>query len=357
MAKMRVAIVFGGMSGEHEISCISGAAIADNIDTDKYEVFKLGITKKGRWLLYPGGTDKMRDGSWDTFPDCVPAFISPDATTRGMVLSHDGSFDVVKLDMVFPALHGKFGEDGTVQGLFELAGLPYVGCGVLASALCLDKQFANQIFDFRGIPHTPWMCVEKEDLSDIDGVLFRLRGKMDFPIFAKPAGGGSSLGVTKAHNEAELRTAIQTALAHDSKVLLEQGVEGQEVECAVIGNADPCSTLPGEIVSCKEIYDYEAKYQSGNASRLILPAALPKEKLEEVRQMALRAYAALGCTGLARADFFVERGTGRVLISELNTMPGFTTISMYPKLMEKDGISFTTLIDRLIGYALERAEG
>ena len=354
MAKMRVAVLFGGMSGEYEISCISGAAICDNMDCDKYEIYKIGITKKGRWLLYPGATDKMRDGAWETCPDCVPAFIAPDRTTHGMVLNHDASFDVVKLDMVFPALHGKYGEDGTVQGLLELAGIPYVGCGVLSSALCMDKSIANLLFDVHGIPHTPWMAVTQADMANIDAILFRLREKMQFPIIAKPSSAGSSLGVTKANNEEELRAAILAALTHDSTVLLEQEVVGQEVECAVIGNDDPWSTLPGEIVSCNELYDYEAKYHSGNASELLIPANLPQEKLVEVRDMALKAYKALGCSGLSRADFFVEKNTGKVLISEQNTLPGFTTISMYPKLMQASGLSFTILIDQLIEMAQEK---
>jgi D-alanine-D-alanine ligase len=356
MAKPRVAVLFGGVSGEHEISCISGATIADHIDTDKYEVFKLGITKKGRWLLYPGETGMMRDGSWDTCPGNVPAFISPDRALRGVVLDRGGVFDVVGLDMVFPALHGIGGEDGTVQGLLELAGIPYVGCGVLASATCMDKSAANLVFEARGIPHTPWMVVEREALEDIDLLFSRLRGRITFPIIAKPARGGSSLGVTKAHDAGQLRAAIRAAGAHDRRVLLESAVDGQEVECAVIGNAAPHSTLPGEVVSCNEIYDYEAKYRSGDASRLYLPARLPPAKLEEVRALAERAFSALGCEGLARADFFVERGSGRVLVSELNTMPGFTSISMYSKLMAHEGTGFTPLIDRLILLARERFE-
>ncbi|MDL2293572.1 D-alanine--D-alanine ligase [Ruminococcaceae bacterium OttesenSCG-928-D13] len=354
---MRVAVLFGGVSGEHAVSCVSGAAVCDNINPDKYEVYKVGITKKGRWLLYPGGTEAMRDGGWDTCADCVPAFISPDTTTRGLVLNHEGTFDTVKLDMVFPVLHGHGGEDGTVQGLLELAGIPYVGCGVLSSALCMDKSYANQIFDAHGIPHTPWMTVDRDEVDDMDGLLFRMGEKLKFPVFAKPAAAGSSLGVTKARNADELKTAVRIALAHGQKVLLEQGVDGHEVECAVIGNASPHASLPGEVVSCHEIYDYEAKYESGDASKLLIPAPLPPEKLDEVRAMALRAYKACGCRGLARVDFFVEKATGRVLLSELNTMPGFTPISMYAKLLAHGGISFTDMIDRLILYATECFEG
>ncbi|MDL2219160.1 D-alanine--D-alanine ligase [Ruminococcaceae bacterium OttesenSCG-928-O06] len=357
MAKLRVAVLFGGVSTEHEISLISGAAIADNMDADRYEVWKIGITKKGRWLLYPGPTAGIRDGSWETSPDCVPAFLSPDRTNHGLVLNHGSTFDVLKLDMVFPALHGKYGEDGTVQGLLEMAGIPYVGCGVLASATCMDKAAANLVFAQHGIAHTPWLAVHRTQMADEAAMLRRVTDAMAFPVFVKPAAAGSSIGVTKVKTPEELRAAMLLASAHHHTVLVEEAVVGQEVECAVLGNETPVCTLPGEIISCNEVYDYEAKYESGDASRLLLPANLPVEKLEEVRAVALKAYAALGCSGLSRIDFFVREGTGEVLISEINTMPGFTPISMYPKLMEKDGLPFPKLVDRLVQLAQERAEG
>ncbi len=356
MAKTRVAVLFGGVSSEHEISCISAAAIVDNIDKDKYEVFKIGITKRGRWLLYPGGTDKMRDGSWDTFEDCVHAFISPDSATRGIVTSHEGSFDAIKLDAVFPVLHGKGGEDGTVQGLLELAQIPYVGCGVGASADCMDKCVANTLFEAANIPHTPWTCVTRDDIDDVDDMLWRMSKTLSFPVFVKPSSAGSSIGVTKVNSREELQSALRLAAAHDHKVIVEKAVQGREVECAVLGNTQLLCTLPGEIVSCnEEIYDYDAKYKSGDDSKLYIPARLSDEKLQEIKELALRAYKALGCQGLSRVDFFVEEDTGNVLLSEINTMPGFTSISMYPKLMENMGISFTDLIDRLIELALERS--
>lgn len=355
MAKTRVAVLFGGVSSEHEISCVSAAAIVDNMSTDKYDVLKIGITKKGRWLLYPGGTDKMREGTWDTFTDCVPAFISPDSTTRGIVTNSAGTFDVNKIDVVFPVLHGRNGEDGTVQGLLDLSGIPYVGCGVLSSAACMDKVIANQLFEAAGIPHTPWMSVSKDELENFEKLLFRLSEKIRFPLFVKPAIGGSSVGVTKVKDPDELRTAIQLALAHDRKVLIEQAVNGKEVECAVLGNAEPICSLPGEIVACNEVYDYEAKYQSGDSSKLHLPARLSAEKMEELRMYAVRAYKAMDCAGLSRVDFFVQED-GAVLLNEINTLPGFTPISMYPKLMEMTGFSFGQLVDQLISLALERAE-
>ncbi len=357
MAKLRAAVLFGGRSTEHEISCISAAAVIDHMDPDKYDIMKIGITKKGRWLLYPGGTAEIRDGSWDKNPDTVPAFITPDAVSHGIATSHDGQFDVVKLDVVFPVLHGMGGEDGTVQGLLELAGLPYVGAGVLSSAMCMDKSAANRIFDAEGIPHTPWMAADRMAAESFDDILSQIREKLSFPLFVKPAGAGSSIGVTKVADEEGLRAAFALAAAHGRTVVLEQAVAGQEVECAVLGNTQLFATRPGEIVSCNEIYDYEAKYHSEDASRLFIPARLAPEKAEEVREMALWAYRALRCEGMARVDFFVEEGSGRVLLSEINTIPGFTAISMYPKLMEYEGIPFGELIDKLIDCALERAEG
>lgn len=357
LAKMRVAVIFGGASSEHDISCISASAVAEALDADKYEVYKIGITQRGRWLLYPGGTEGMCTPDWHENPDVVPAILSPDRTTRGIITSIGGSFDVIKIDLAFPVLHGRNGEDGTVQGLLEMAGIPYVGCGVLASAACMDKAFANRIFDATGIAHTPWLVADRRDLFEFDQLLFKISEKLSFPLFVKPAVGGSSIGITKVKDSAELRAAVQLASAHDNKILFEQAVVGREVECAVLGNHDPDATLPGEVVSCNEIYDYEAKYRSDGGSKLHLPAPLGEEKLKEVRAMALRAYEALGCEGLSRVDFFVEEGSERVLLNEINTMPGFTSISMYSKLWEMTGLAFPDLCDRLVALALERAEG
>ncbi len=355
MAKMRVALLFGGVSTEHEISCISAAAIADNLSDERYEVFKIGITQKGRWLLYPGGTEEMRSMEWDKNPDNVPAILSPDRVTHGLVACHEGSFDAIKLDVVFPALHGRNGEDGTVQGLLDLSGIPYVGCGVLASAACMDKVTACRLFEAAGIPHTPWMAAGRAETADFEKLLFRLRAQLQFPLFVKPSVGGSSIGITKVKTPEELPSAIKLATANDKTVLFEQAVEGQEVECAVLGGEEPLVSVPGEICSCHEAYDFEAKYRSGDASKLLIPAQLSEEKSEEVRQLAQRAYRALGCTGLARVDFFVDK-SGKVYLNEINTMPGFTAISMYPKLMAHSGLHFQELCHQLIQQALERAE-
>lgn len=355
MKKPQVLILFGGNSSEHEVSCISGASVADGLVAAGYKTQKIGITKVGQWLLYPGPTQNMADGSWQKDPACVPAFISPDTTVRGVICLQNGKAELLHPDVVFPVLHGRNGEDGTLQGLLDLSGIPYVGCGTLSSATCMDKAVANTLFDAAGIAHTPWLALTRAQAQDFAQVLRIVTEKLAYPIFVKPSVGGSSVGISKAKNNNELRAAVELAFLHDDKVVFEQGVDGHEVECAVLGNDVLFSSLPGEVESCNEVYDYEAKYQSGDASKLYLPARLPQQKLEEVRNMALKAYAALGCAGLSRVDFFVERESGRVMLNEINTLPGFTSISMYSKLMDMSGVPFNELLDKLIALALERA--
>jgi len=355
MAKRKVCVLFGGISSEHEVSCVSATSVIRNIPADKYEVIPVGITKKGRWLYYPGPVEKLADGSWETAGDCVPAFLSPDATDRALVKCENGNFTLQKIDVVFPVLHGLGGEDGTVQGLLELAGIPYVGCGVLASALCMDKAAANLVMDAAGIARCEWDYMIRSELPQMDAIADRLERKLGWPIFVKPANSGSSVGISKAHNRAELDNAVKLALAHDSRVVFERFVTGQEVECAVMGNDAVFSTRPGEILASEEFYTYDDKYKSGK-SEVVIPARLSEEKLDEVRAVAVRAYKTLCCTGLARADFFVEAGTGRVLLNEINTMPGFTSISMYPKLMIHEGMSYGQLLDKLISLAFDRKE-
>ena len=302
------ALVFGGLSSEHEVSRVSAGTFADNMDPARYELIKIGITKEGRWLYTEATSAQMADGSWEDLPGNMPCVLSPDRADHGAILfTPSGHVEKLHIDVVVPVLHGLWGEDGTIQGLLELAGIPYVGCGVLASAVCM----------------------------------------------VKPANAGSSVGVTKAGTPAELAQAIRLALENDRKVVFESFVDGQEVECAVIGSEPAASTRPGEILAGAEFYTYDDKYKNG-VSQTVIPARLPDEKLDEVKALAARAYDALGCEGLARCDFFVERGTGRVLINEINTLPGFTSISMYPKLMEHDGTPLPQLIDRLIALAMER---
>ena len=352
---LAAALLFGGLSSEHEVSRVSAGTFADNMSADHYTVYKVGITKGGRWLLTNATTAQMADGSWETLPDNHSCLISPDRDTHGMlVFGADGTAETIRLDVVIPALHGLWGEDGTVQGLLELAGIPYVGCGVLASAACMDKAVANALFEAAGVPHCPWMSFTRYDLeTDLDACCEQLEGKLRYPMFVKPANGGSSVGISKVLDRYSLRTAIEMALREDNKLVFEAFVDGQEVECAALGSDPALATLPGEILAGAEFYTYDDKYKNG-VSRTVIPASLPQEKLEEVRDLARKAYTALGCEGLSRCDFFVEKGTGRVLINEINTFPGFTAISMYPQLMGSVGLSVPELIDELIQLALER---
>ena len=355
--KLCVVVLFGGMSSEHEVSRVSAGTFVDNLDRARYEVLTVGITREGRWLCTEATSAQMADGSWEELPGNMPCVISPDRADHGMILfTPSGQVEKLHVDVVIPALHGLWGEDGTVQGLLELAGIPYVGCGVLASAVCMDKAVANALFDAAGIPHTKWLSACRWEIeSDLDGVCDGAIAKLGWPIFVKPANAGSSVGITKAHDRDELKQAIALALENDHKVVFEAFVDGHEVECAVIGSDPAVATRPGEILAGAEFYTYDDKYKNG-VSQVVIPARLSEEKLDEVKTYAAMAYTALGCEGLARCDFFVEKGTGRVMINEINTFPGFTSISMYPKLMEHEGLPVPALIDRLIELALERTE-
>lgn len=350
-----VVLLFGGMSSEHEVSRVSVGNFVSNIDRTKYEVLTVGITKEGRWLYTEASAAQMADGSWEDLPGNMPCVISPDRADHGMILfTPFGQVEKLHVDVVIPVLHGLWGEDGTVQGLLELAGIPYVGCGVLASAACMDKAVANALFEANGIPHTKWLAANRWEVeTDPDGVCDGVEAKLGWPVFVKPANAGSSVGISKASSREELKQAIALALENDRKIVFEAFVDGQEVECAVIGSDPAVVTRPGEILAGDEFYTYDDKYKNG-VSQTVIPAHLPEEKLDEVKTYAALAYTALGCEGLARCDFFVERGTGRVLINEINTFPGFTSISMYPKLMEHAGLPVPALIDRLIALALER---
>ena len=356
MEKKIICVVFGGVSSEHEVSCLSVTSVVTHIPKEKYDIVMLGITKRGKWLYYSGPVEKIASGAWETDPCCCSAFLSPDPTVHGIVKLLDGKAECVRVDAVFPVLHGKGGEDGTLQGLLEMACIPYVGCGVLGSAVCMDKIIADLVMDAAGIARCEWDYMLAGDEADFDALEARVAAKLSYPIFVKPANAGSSVGITKAHDKAELKEAIALALRHDDRILFERFVDGHEVECAVIGNGrDVQSTLPGEILASKEFYDYEDKYLAGN-STVAIPAHLSFEKLKEVQAAAVRAYQTLCCAGLARADFFVERKTGRVLLNEINTLPGFTDISMYPKLMMDAGLSYGELLDKLIRLAFARKE-
>lgn len=356
---MRIAVFFGGVSSEHEVSCVSAATVLKGLAAAGYETLPVGITKEGAWLYYPGPAEKLEDGSWPGDAGCRRCIVSPDRRDHGLLLQTDEGCKTVRVDAAFPVLHGKNGEDGTIQGLFELAGLPYVGCGVLASAVCMDKAAANALLDAAGVPRCEWDWAWRSECADFDPLEARLAQKLHYPIFVKPANAGSSVGISRAADRAALAGAIETALREDDKVVFERFVEGQEVECAVLGNTGSpegvTATRPGEILAGDVFYTYDDKYKNG-VSRTLIPARLSEQKLDEVRALAQRAYQVLGCEGLARCDFFVEKGTGRVLLNEVNTLPGFTAISMYPKLMEAAGVGLPQLCQKLVELALARAE-
>ena len=350
--KIRVAVLFGGMSSEHDVSLLSAASVIAHIPSETFETVCVGITKAGRWLLYTGGTGQIADGSWEKDAANVPAFVSPDAGTHGIVALRNGLAEVLPIDVAFPVLHGLFGEDGTVQGLFALARIPCVGCGVLASAVCMDKAVAKALADAYGLPQAKWhSALAKELQKDGDDALTEAERKLGYPMFVKPANAGSSVGVSKAHDRAELRAAVAAAAKHDGKLVFEEAITGREIECAVLGGEPPVASCPGEIMPCNEFYDYDAKYLAGR-TELGIPADLPEETSARVRTLALRAFACYGCAGLTRMDFFV-RENGEVLLNEPNTIPGFTAISMYPKLFEASGIPYGALLEKLLRLALE----
>ena len=355
--KKTLAVLFGGHSSEYEVSLQSAAAVLEAVDTERFDPLPIGITKDGNWHHYLGTYSAIAAGTWVDDPMLLrPAAFSPSRGAPGFWELHNGKWMLRRIDLAFPVLHGKNGEDGTIQGLLELAGLPYVGCGVLGSAVCMDKIIANRVMDATGIPRCEWDCMERWQRPELAAIARRAAEKLGWPIFVKPANAGSSVGISKARDMAELEAAVDLALQHDSRVVFERFVQGQEVECAVRGNDEVSGTHPGEILASAEFYTYDDKYISGT-SRVAIPAQLAQEKLDEVRDLAVRAYRALCCKGLARVDFFVEHGTQRVLLNEINTLPGFTSISMYPKLMLAAGETYPGLLDSLITLALERAGG
>ena len=349
MEKIKVAVLFGGQSTEHAVSLQSACAVLHAMKGTRFEAVPVGITREGRWFWYRGPLDAVGEGVWEK-EECAPVTLTPDASVHGLLVQGAGS---LYLDAAFPVLHGKNGEDGTVQGLLALAGIPCVGCGVLASALCMDKDAAHRLARAAGVEVPPCAVLHAPPRPE---VLAACTHGLRYPLFVKPANAGSSVGISKARDMAELEAAVDLALQHDSRVVFERFVQGQEVECAVRGNDEVSGTHPGEILASAEFYTYDDKYISGT-SRVAIPAQLAPEKLDEVRDLAVRAYRALCCKGLARVDFFVEHGTQRVLLNEINTLPGFTSISMYPKLMLAAGETYPGLLDSLITLALERAGG
>jgi D-alanine-D-alanine ligase len=399
MTKIRVGILFGGRSGEHEVSLLSAASVLDAIDKDKYEVVPIGITKDGRWLTAEHAEDllqgkivlesrQLRAGDPNTTPAAAvlargeSVIVPPEPVHRqsGLVpfqtdaaLTRRASDRAINVDVIFPVLHGTFGEDGTIQGLLELADIAYVGAGVLGSAAGMDKDIMKSLFIAAGIPIVKHVTILRSAWETVPIKIQKLvESKLKYPVFVKPANLGSSVGISKARNRKELGPAIEEAAKFDRKIVIEQGVGGKknkarEIECSVLGNDEPSASVPGEIVPGKEFYDYTAKYLD-EGSQLIIPAKLSKADTKRVQELAVAAFKAVDCSGLARVDFLMEPGSpkksgtgpgkksGKIYLNEINTMPGFTAISMYPKLWAASGLAYSDLIDRLIQLGIERHE-
>jgi len=353
--KLRIGVIFGGRSGEHEVSLRSAESIINALDQSRYEIVPIGITKEGRWLV-SGDASRLLPQAVMASDNHQSVAIIGDPTRRGLTRLSQSRPDLSaeRLDVVFPVLHGTYGEDGTIQGLLEMADVAYVGCGVLASSTGMDKVVMKHLFRQAGltIVEFDWFLRQQWE-QEPQPIVERIKEKIGLPCFVKPANLGSSVGVSKAENKDELRDAIDDAARYDRKLIVERAVVGREIEISVLGNDKPIASLPGEIIVGHEFYDYEDKYIDG-VSRTDVPAKLPDNIVDQIQRDAIRAFQAIDGSGLARVDFFVERGTDRVIINEINTMPGFTSISMYAKLWEASGITYPELIDRLIELAIER---
>ena len=352
MKKITVCILFGGISPEHEVSLRSAESVLNNIDKEKYQVLPVGITKAGQWIYF-GGEDyaMLPAGTWAAAAGSCPAAISP---VRGQgLLRFDGDrVTATPIDVVFPVLHGENGEDGAMQGLLQMAGIPYVGPHVSASAVAMDKTLTKLVIDKEGIPQAAWELVRAGELEEkMDSIVASLEARFAYPMFVKPAGTGSSVGVSKAGSREKLKAALTDAGKFDSKILVEEFIKGKEIEVAVLGNADPVASVCGEIDSGAEFYDYDAKYVT-DTSTAYIPARISEDLQAQIRDAAVRVFRAVGCQGLSRVDFFATED-GKLVFNEINTIPGFTSISMYPKLMTASGISYPRLIDQLLKLALE----
>lgn len=357
--RKRIVVLFGGRSAEHEISVISARSVMDALDPERYEVVPIGVTKQGHWQLIPGGPPALAPGSVEALPEVTdrsgPEVALDQEPGSQTLVAEDGSR--TPIDVVFPVMHGPHGEDGSIQGFLEMAGVPYVGAGVLASAVGMDKAVQKVLFRAAGIPVIEHEVVHEREWEEDPEAVEARAAHLGYPLFAKPSTLGSSVGVTKVHETGGLRGALEEAFRYGRKALLERSVEGgREIEVAVLGNDEPVASVAGEIVPRgHEFYSYEAKYLDEEGAELIIPAPIPAETLEEAQRLAVAGFLALDCAGLARVDFFL-RQTGGLLVNEINTIPGFTQISMYPKLWEASGLSYPELIDRLVELALERHE-
>ncbi|APC38760.1 D-alanine--D-alanine ligase family protein [Clostridium estertheticum] len=339
--KKKVAILFGGQSTEHEVSRASATSVLKNIDQTKYDIYPIGITKDGLWFQYTGKVENIENGEWET----DEYFKMPEGQK---VLFNK------EVDVVFPVLHGSFGEDGTIQGMCKLYNIPCVGPGVMSSAICMDKIYTKYLLEKFNVKQADYVVINaSEYVKDKDNLIASIEKKLGYPVFIKPANGGSSVGITKAHDQKELIVGVIDALKYDRKILVEQAINAKEIEVGVLGNDDPKATIPGEVIPAKEFYDYEAKYNNAE-SKLLIPAALNESKLQSIKDEAIKIYKILDCAGMARVDFLVDKETEDIYLNEVNTIPGFTKISMYPKMWQATGKTYVELIDELIELAIER---
>ncbi|MDD5567304.1 MAG: D-alanine--D-alanine ligase [Patescibacteria group bacterium] len=358
--KITVGVIFGGQSGEHEVSLVSANSVINSLDRKKYQVIPIGITKSGHWLMGPDALKFLRTGQGVNFhhESIIPesnqqALVPINKSITRLHKTQKGIYQG-KLDVVFPVLHGPYGEDGTIQGLFELSDIPYVGAGVLASACGMDKVIMKALFRQSGIPTPKYIGVIRHDFEKHKSqIIKQIEKRIGYPNFIKPANLGSSVGISKCKNRAGLARGIRQAFKYDRKVIIEEAISGREIECSVMGHNEPIASLPGEVKSNREFYDYQAKYIDG-LSEIILPAPLTNRQVKLIRDLAIQAFRSIDCSGLARIDFFLENKTGRILVNEINTMPGFTDISMYPKLWEITGLPYPRLLDKLIELAIFR---
>lgn len=355
--KIKVGLIFGGKSGEHEVSFCSASSIIKAIDKDKYTVVPIGITKEGRWISPQDSELALQSGRIEG-KSTVTLLNNPSGTALVRIDNNqklDKSSTLEKLDVIFPVLHGPYGEDGTVQGLLELADIPYVGAGVAASAISMDKDLMKTIFKQKNLPILKWLTIKRKEWQKDKGkILSIIQNDFEYPLFVKPTNLGSSVGITKAQKKEELDKAIDLASSYDRKILIEEGLEEvREIECSVLGNDEPQASVVGEVKPTGEFYDYDSKYID-KETQLIIPADLPDGVSQKVQEIALRAFMAVDAAGMARVDFFVSKKENKIYLSEINTIPGFTSTSMYPRLWEASGVSYPDLIDQLIQLALER---
>ncbi len=353
MNKKNVVVIFGGQSPEHEVSLNSASMIISNMNEEKYYIIPIGITKEGQWLIYDGPVEHIKTGEWKKYG--TPAIISPDATQKSILKIIGDKIKKIPVDVIFPVLHGKWGEDGTIQGLFEMAQIPYVGDGVLSSCVSMDKVFTKMIANSVNIEQAKYLWFYTYELEHCENILNQIEKELQYPCFIKPANTGSSVGITKAHNREELKKALYYAAKFDTKVIAEEFIDGREIECSVLGNENPIASGVGEIFSAAEFYDYDAKYNNAE-SKTVVPAELDKEITDKIRKIAIKIFKAVEGTGLARVDFLIQKNTNRIIFNELNTMPGFTSISMYPMLWEAEGKSKELLIDELITLAFSKQQ-